>query len=471
MNIESTKNKVVSAEFEKLEAFKDIVREKVGDAETSDEIINDKKSMFEFDKKMFDVCVKNANDMFDNLILPLNKNNIEKAKKIAKEHFPSNQLNVIIKNKKFDDLSKYLETHYELTIMNNYLLHMDATRHDWLSDLYEKMDEIGRNTKNLKSFGNMFGRFWDLSIHDLYRLPIEQIKRFSSMLKQKDFLNRIADLLGRLASSQKEYEEYLVKEIKYSPSKKKTYKAPINTVGITMGDSIPLLLAYQFQLRKKDSTKAIFNKNLIEKKLLEFDRRDKMIDEVVTHRTERKFKEDSMGPFIIAVDTSGSMHGEPETIAKAFALALIKIANKDNRKCFVISFSTSTIEFDATDITNDWNKLFYFLSLSFSGGTDIGPAITKAIAKVKEEDYVNADVIFVSDMIINSLGSNLEKEVRELKEKKVRFHSLTIGNSFHKLNTEFLDNNWIYDGSRKSIDNIIKSLENMNTTDNKKASI
>ena len=62
-------------------------------------------------------------------------------------------------------------------------------------------------------------------------------------------------------------------------------------------------------------------------------------------------------------------------------------------------------------------------------------------------------------MIINALPKKLEEKVKDLKKKKVRWHSLTIGNSFHPLNTDFLDNNWLYDGSKESITSIIKDLE------------
>jgi uncharacterized protein with von Willebrand factor type A (vWA) domain len=48
----------------------------------------------------------------------------------------------------------------------------------------------------------------------------------------------------------------------------------------------------------------------------------------------QKEKEEAKGPFIICVDTSGSMHGTPETVAKTLCFAILKIAIKRKQKMF-----------------------------------------------------------------------------------------------------------------------------------------
>ena len=51
-------------------------------------------------------------------------------------------------------------------------------------------------------------------------------------------------------------------------------------------------------------------------------------------------KKEPKGPIIVCVDTSGSMQGTPENIAKTVTFALSKIAIEEERKCYLISFST-----------------------------------------------------------------------------------------------------------------------------------
>ena len=42
------------------------------------------------------------------------------------------------------------------------------------------------------------------------------------------------------------------------------------------------------------------------------------------------------GPFIVCVDTSGSMGGYPEECAKALFLALLKVAMDEKRGCYLL---------------------------------------------------------------------------------------------------------------------------------------
>ena len=376
---------------------------------------------------------------------PVFKNRMKLANEV--DTFDIDELNTIIDNQRIEFM------------INLYIQIMDAKRLTELDELYKKMKLIAKATKDMKSISNVFGRFWDLSVHDLYQMDMSFIHRMNELLSNRPFIQKIAELLGRAASAFNEYEDFLIKEMIFIPSNKKYIYSPENLIGVTQGNSIPDLLPISLAYRKRKKTKQIFKIQFIEKKLLQFEKIAKGLDEIEISRSERRLKKDSKGPFILVIDTSGSMHGEPEIMAKAMALAFINIANKEDRKCYIINFSTNTIEFDASEIGKSWDKLYNFLSYSFSGGTDIGPAIESAVKKVEDDGYKNSDVIFISDMIINSLGQNLNKRVEELKKKKIRWHSLTIGNSYHPTNTDFLDNNWIYDGSQNSIDKIIKDLD------------
>ncbi len=420
--------------------------------------------IFKFDKDIYEQAITLNSGIFN----------------LSKESTPNELISWIKRNKKNDklflklmdglsnkktlsvsklDFFGYYKELAELSLIETYFNIWDIKRKQEIEDLIKKMEQIAKMSRGVQSLSNLFGNFWDLSIHDLYKMDLSQIMRFEDLFANQDFIKRIVDLLGRLASSHNEYEEHLIKEAIFIPSNKKTYYSPENTIGITTGNNISEILPHQLAWRKHKTLNKYFKIAFHEKKLLQLDKRAKMLDEVEVTRKERRLKEDSKGPFILNIDTSGSMYGEPETIAKSMALAIIKIAKKENRDCYIINFSTQTTEINATDFTNDFNKILDFLSHSFSGGTDIGPAIWRSLEKIEEEKYKNADVIFISDIIINSVPTEMERRIEEARKNKVRFHSLTIGNSFHTENVKFLDHNWIYDGSKQSIDKIISDLE------------
>ncbi len=67
--------------------------------------------------------------------------------------------------------------------------------------------------------------------------------------------------------------------------------------------------------------------------------REKVIERPVVHKD---YDEQPRQPYL-CVDTSGSMGGFNEQCAKAFCLALMRIALAENRRCYIMLFSTGII--------------------------------------------------------------------------------------------------------------------------------
>ena len=97
------------------------------------------------------------------------------------------------------------------------------------------------------------------------------------------------------------------------------------------------------------------------------------------------------------------MHGTPEQVAKTLCFALLKIAIQENRKCYLISFSTGIQTLNLTDLKNSLNLILDFLSMSFHGGTDASPALEEALRMLNTNDYKEADVLMISDFVMSSL--------------------------------------------------------------------
>ena len=160
---------------------------------------------------------------------------------------------------------------------------------------------------------------------------------------------------------------------------------------------------------------------------------------------------------ILCIDTSGSMAGLPENIAKAMALFLGTKAKSENRPCFVINFSMGIKTFEITDKTGISN-LITFLRQSFHGGTDAAPALHHALKMMEQKNYQKADLLMISDFVMNSLPTNLLAAIATQREAGGnQFNSLVIGNAFmsERLKTHF-DHEWIYNPNTRKIQELVQ---------------
>jgi uncharacterized protein with von Willebrand factor type A (vWA) domain len=157
------------------------------------------------------------------------------------------------------------------------------------------------------------------------------------------------------------------------------------------------------------------------------------------------------------------MHGTPETIAKTLCFALLKMAVRDNRKCYLISFSTAIETLNLTDLKNNLDKLIEFLSMSFHGGTDALPAMHEALRMLETEDYKKADVIMVSDFVMPSFNEQTKNQIITAKENRTKFHSLVIGESGNKNTIEEFDSNWMYNtNNRDCVLQLVRDITGIN---------
>lgn len=105
------------------------------------------------------------------------------------------------------------------------------------------------------------------------------------------------------------------------------------------------------------------------------------------------------GPIVLCLDTSGSMRGAPENIAKAVALHAFRVAHRSGRACKLIAFGGAG-EVQECDMGLDGPGLDALLALlgqSFDGGTDVQTPIERALAAVAQARWRSADLLIVSD--------------------------------------------------------------------------
>jgi uncharacterized protein with von Willebrand factor type A (vWA) domain len=135
------------------------------------------------------------------------------------------------------------------------------------------------------------------------------------------------------------------------------------------------------------------------------------------------------GPLIICLDTSGSMRGAPESVAKACVLQALRSAHAGQRPCRLLAFGGPS-ELLERDLTLDATGLEHLLDLmgqSFDGGTDVQTPIERAIALVQTAGWHEADLLVVSDGEFGVTPATLQ-QLREAKERlALRAHGILIG--------------------------------------------
>lgn len=83
--------------------------------------------------------------------------------------------------------------------------------------------------------------------------------------------------------------------------------------------------------------------------------------------------------------------------------------------------------------------------MSFNGGTDAEPALNQALKMLSENEWKNADVLMISDFVMQSLNKDLIERIESEKKKDTVFYSLTIGSSGNKGTIQCFNHNWFYD--------------------------
>lgn len=400
-----------------------------------------------YDRKSIDVKFYEAE-----FLESLGKKQQQKSKKetVQKENVKTKSKD---SSKTFPSLKTHLTDRWKALLQKKELAwqldQIEKARAKFVKDLYRRIEEIKKLQEALEPFNQQLGRLWDMSKGNWQRVNFDLLKQYAALLNKSEVLQQLAEMLGKMRTAEKSLEEELFKDIELKPIWKVERAQKAELVGIRESDDLSSLLPAETALLSDPELELLFYMRFAEKKLQTYNYIAKVRDfeEIEVEKQRLKSIEDKKGPIIICVDTSGSMHGAPETVAKTLCFALLKIALEERRKCYLISFSTGISTLDLTDFQHSLEKLLDFLAMSFHGGTDAAPALRESLRKLEDEAYKKADVIMISDFVMSGLDEALQSKIKAAKEKETKFHSLVIGASQNKAVIEAFDHNWHYDPS------------------------
>ena len=194
--------------------------------------------------------------------------------------------------------------------------------------------------------------------------------------------------------------------------------------GITQGNNLNCLLPIEYCYLSDEHLYPLFARRYVEKRLQVFDSLSKESGDATT---PHKQKASAQGPFIVCIDTSGSMEGRREIRAKSALLAIARLTEQTHRKCYLINFAEEIRCLLIKDLKSDMPQLAEFLTHRFEGGTDIRPALDEAIHMTMNNGWKKADIILISDFEMPPAPMSLREAVGRLKLRETAFYALVFG--------------------------------------------
>ncbi len=294
-------------------------------------------------------------------------------------------------------------------------------------------------------FSGLLGQGWDLTQGELVSGEWRDFIKFLNLLKQEPVLQRLVEMLGRsqtVSASQsvaikdkKRPKEPVVKIAHHQ----KSYRVPhvaMETGGLERSNALSRLLPAELAQLGHPQMKRLWFARYAERMLLTYQykgfspqARSDEANSQVQPTQPQQIPTKGMGPIIICLDTSGSMHGIPEQIAKAITLEALAIAFRESRRCYLYAFGgpDETLEHELDLTRGGLTKLLKFLRFSFHGGTDVTTPLLKALHKQRCKNWLEADILLISDGRFPLQDSYLN-QIKQLKHQQgLRLHGLLVG--------------------------------------------
>jgi uncharacterized protein with von Willebrand factor type A (vWA) domain len=362
---------------------------------------------------------------------------------------------------------KALQTQWRNTLVRQqqkyYADEVARRREVLLQELNGRLVAMKKIAEVATSLGVEPGALWNQTKGVGARTDLKTLQRWADYLKNNEGVKRLCDLLGRMRRYSESQRMELIKNTKTYQVSVPDSDAKSEIIGITQGRDIEYVLPHELALLADLDTEILFDIKFAEGRLMSFDYAG-TIERSFEHEQEELAsvtEQDKLGPMIICVDTSGSMSGEPENVAKSITLALAMKSVEQKRACYLISFSTG-IETRDLSTKQSLVEMIEFLQLSMGGGTDGGPALQHGISMMEQEDYARADLLLISDFGMPKITSEIKKQMEQARDRDCKFYALNIGtvSGMSPQHKEF-DAEWQYDPATMGIKELNRMIEDM----------
>ena len=310
------------------------------------------------------------------------------------------------------------------------------------SELQEHWQILAENWNGIssayKQLSGFWGTGWDLTPGQLQTGVVHTILQYQQKLRETPVLTKLVASLGRHKSSCEITNNQEQRKGAERPTRETyTSLAVMEAGGIIRTDSLCRMLPAESLLLGHPRLKMLWHAKRAEQLLLGYqysgltpEQTDQKPDYQPSQSATNSKLVDGKGPIIICLDTSASMQGQPEEIAKALVLEAIRIARTEQRDCHIYCFGSSdeAIEYTLSSNAKSISELLGFLQQSFSGGTNVCQPLLAALKKHQQKKWRNADILLLSDGRFPVQVDLFEKINRLKKNQGLRIHGILLGN-------------------------------------------
>jgi len=252
------------------------------------------------------------------------------------------------------------------------------------------------------------GLGWDYSQGHLHKTLTYRVEHLAALLTRLPALQQIAEELGRMESHSR-------RTLKSERGGRET------VVGVRISGELADALPCELALLGDDETEDMFYHRYSEHRLLclEFD----------GSAFQEEAVEEKRGPVVACVDTSGSMQGSPEAVAKALILTVIRRVLPQGRRVNLMLFGGPG-DYRNIEVAKGKNcvaPLLEFLALGFHSGTDYDGPLKHSMNLLETEPYRKADILIVTDGLCRA-SRNVTTQLLEAKASNdFRVISVIVG--------------------------------------------
>lgn len=309
---------------------------------------------------------------------------------------------------------------------------LNALANDWDKACDEKLKQ------QEQAAIDQYGKNWEMHVKEHGLSDYKEHKRIEKIVYSYPALAEIVRIMGRELPKRKDEMDETIK--KYLPILPSRPKPALEIEEISTGQSLRHMVPVETAIMSDRQTEDLFYLKYASQKLQLFASKPKEESCMKLDKQRQVKPRLEKGPIVVSLDTSGSMTGKPIQLAKCLLLQLLKMAKKQKRKFFLITFSVRANFLDLSRY-GAWKQLNKFLDNHFLGGTDGEQMLRTALNMLQTANFSMADVLIISDFYFPKPISATQQKMQIEHEKGTRFYGLRIDSNSDTYN-DILDKIW-----------------------------
>lgn len=323
---------------------------------------------------------------------------------------------------------------------------LEEQKHEMLQELQQRMATLTTMDKftDAQRLG-ILARIWDMSSGRLTQGDHDYLQQQANYLSKHPELLSLAEQIGRQSHPHSEEATPEESNPHFETATVRSEQALDEMTGVTQSAEVARMLPNQIMLLGEPDLELLFYKNLLDRRLLTYQMQGQSLQSVPVQSKVNSPEEsiNPKGPFILCVDASGSMVGEMEQAAKAFAFALMQMALAEQRDCLVHIYSTDFIEYHL-NAEDGLREMLDFLSYQFHGGTDLSPVLNASLDAMQSRDYQRADLVVISDFIAPKPKPDIVEKFAQLRSQDHQFHAVCLSKQATPAVIHLFDHQWYF---------------------------